>query len=72
MFRNSNGQRIRAGELEQMFFKHREQVQNARPDLISSSEEIDDQYGISRSFHRGSTSEADNQGQPPDVIDTNN
>jgi len=35
-------------------------------------EDISEEYGVSRSFRRGATSEAVNVGVPPDVIDANN
>jgi hypothetical protein len=34
-------------------------------------EDISEEYGVSRSFRRGATSEAVNAGVPPDVIDAN-
>jgi hypothetical protein len=55
-----------------MFFDRLEQVQLNRPDLIPSNEDVVEDYGIYRSFRRGSTSEATNQGLPPEVIDANN
>ncbi len=71
-FHNATGHRIRAGDIEQIFFGCLEQVQSLRSDLISSSEEVEEEYGIYRSFRRDSTSEATNQGLPPDIINTNN
>ncbi len=72
LFRTPSGQRIRAGDFEQNFFDRLEQVQSSRPELIPPSDDIEEEYGIYRSFRRGSTSEATNQGLTPDVIDANN
>lgn len=72
LFRTPLGQRKKAGDFEQSLFDRLEQVQVSRPDLISPSEDIEDEYGIYRSFRRGSTSEATNQGLSPDAIDANN
>jgi hypothetical protein len=58
--------------MEPKLFDRLEQVQDAKPDLIPSNEEIVEECGIYRSFRRGSTSEAVNQGLPPEVIDLNN
>jgi hypothetical protein len=49
-FRNATGHRMRAGDIEQIFFDCLEQVQSLRSDLISSSEEVEEEYGIYRSF----------------------
>lgn len=72
MFRNRFNQRIKAGDLEPKFLERLEQVQETRPDLIASHVDIADEYGIYRSFRRGSTSTAVNQGLSKDIIDTNN
>jgi hypothetical protein len=72
LFRTSLGQRIKAGDFDQTFFDRLEQVQTTRPDFIPSSEDTEEEFDIYRSFRRGSTSEATNQGLPPDVIDANN
>jgi hypothetical protein len=71
-FRNSRGLKIKAGDMEPVFFDRLEQVQASRPDLIPTSDDVVEDYGIYRSFRRGSTSEATNQGLPPEVIDANN
>jgi hypothetical protein len=72
LFRNSQGQRIKASDVEPTFFDRLEQVQEMRPDLICDSDAVSDEYGIYRSFQQGSTSEATNQGLPPEVINLNN
>jgi hypothetical protein len=72
LFRNSQGQRIKARDMEPRFFDRLEQIQSNRPDLIPPTDDVVEEYGIYRSFRRGSTSEATNQGIPPEVIDMNN
>jgi hypothetical protein len=72
LFRDHVGARIKASSLEPVFIDRLERVQSSRPDLIPPSEDVVDEYGIYRSFRRGSTSEATNQGLPPEVIDLNN
>jgi hypothetical protein len=58
--------------MEPKFFERLEQVQEIRPDLISENIDIADDYGIHRSFRRGSTSVTVNQGLNKDIIDANN
>jgi hypothetical protein len=72
LFRNRSGSKVKALDFEPMFIDRLEQVQATRPDLIPSSDDVVEDYGIYRSFRRGSTSEATNQGLPPEVIDANN
>jgi hypothetical protein len=72
LFRNFLGQRIKASDMETPFFDRLEQVQELRPDLIPATDDVSKEYGIYRSFRRGSTSDATNQGLPPEVIDMNN
>ena len=72
MFRNSSGQRARAGEFEDKFFERLEFIKLKKPHLMSSMEEVSEEYGVHRSFRRGATSEAVNEGVPPEVIDANN
>ena len=72
MFRTENGQPIRAGVMEPSLFLRLEQVQLLRPDLISDQVDIAEVYGVSRSFRRGSTTEAGNRGVPANIIEINN
>ncbi len=59
-------------DFEPRFFDHLEQVQISRPELIPPTDDVSEEYGIYRSFRRGSPSEATNKGLPPEVIDANN
>jgi hypothetical protein len=58
--------------MEPKFFDRLEQVQDAKPDLIHHNKEVVEEYDIYRSFRHGSTSEAVNQGLPPEVINLSN
>ncbi len=49
-----------------------QQVQARRPDLMSSDVSVFEQVGISRSFRRGATTEARNQGVSEGDIDAMN
>ncbi len=71
-FRDSNGLRLRACHFEPRFFGRLEMVKTIRPHLLASIDNIEDEFGVSRSFRRGATSEAVNQGAKPDVLDANN
>ena len=58
--------------MEQKFFDHLEHIESEHPDLIPSTDDVVEEYGIYRSFRRASTSEATKKGIPPELIDTNN
>ena len=47
-------------------------VQRFLPELIRESVDVHDEYGLSRSFRRGSNSEAVNRGVDEATIDRNN
>jgi hypothetical protein len=64
--------RLKASNFEQRFFDRLEAVKVMHPHLLSSVDNIDEEFGVSRSFRRGATSEAVNQGAKPDVLDANN
>jgi hypothetical protein len=48
-----------------------ELIKNSRLDLIAPDLEVVEEYGVSRSFRQGGTSEATNNGVPPLVIELN-
>ena len=58
--------------MEANFWDRLERIQISKPHLLSDQIEVTEEYGVSRSFRRGSTSEAINRGVPPDVIEINN
>jgi hypothetical protein len=62
MFRNPDGTKIRNGSMNQKFHYRLEAVQASKPLLISR---------VSRSFRRGGTSTATNNGAPPLVSELN-
>jgi len=72
LFRNKMGLKIRAIDFEPQFFDRLESIQSLRPDLIPPTDNVSEEYGIYRSFRRGSTSAATNNGLPPEVIEANN
>jgi hypothetical protein len=66
------GGKLKASAFEPQFFKRLQAVQDSRPDLIGGGVNIEEQYGVSRSFRRGATSRAADMGLPPSVVDANN
>ncbi len=72
LFQDSNGQPMHASAMEESFFNRLEQIQINRPDLIPQEITVSEEYGISRSFRRGATSEAVNRKVKPSVIKSNN
>jgi len=71
-FRDDKGSKVQASFFEHKFFDRLEQVRSVKPHLLASVEDIEEEFGVSRSFRRGATSAAVNNGLPPDVIDANN
>lgn len=49
-FRNSHGQRIKASDLESAFLDRLDRVKALQPDLISVSDDVSEEYGVSRPF----------------------
>ena len=72
LFRSVNGNPIRFGEMEPKFIERLEEVQAARPDILSDQINVEEEFGVSRSFRRGSTTEAGNRGVSPEIIEDNN
>jgi hypothetical protein len=72
MFRNGAGQRIKASEMEPKFFERLNVILEEKPHLMPGIEEVEETYGISRSFRRGATSRASDLGLPKEVTDANN
>jgi hypothetical protein len=62
---------MRAKEMEEKFYERLESVKIKRADLIEANLEVSEEYGVSRSFRRGGTSEATNKGAPPGVVELN-
>jgi hypothetical protein len=71
MFRNADGTKLRIKTMEPKFHERLYKIKKARPDLIDPELEVLEEYGVSRSFRRGGTSEATNQSAPPQVVELN-
>jgi hypothetical protein len=73
LFRDlETGGKMKANYFEPRFFQRLGIIQSTRPDLIGAGVDIEDQYGVSRSFRRGATSRAADMLLPPDVTNANN
>ncbi len=71
LFRGPDGSRLPMSHFEPLFFDRLDQVKLIRPDLIPPQTDVSQEYGISRSFTRGATSEVTNKGVPNEVIEIN-
>jgi len=75
VWRSSAGHRARISDWEGPVLDRIKDIQNRRPDLIDSNLDIYDEYGLSRSFRRGSNTHVRNVLGPRDgqlVVDFNN
>ena len=61
-FTNKKGGTIRAKDLEVDILDRITKIQQEYPDLICPGFDVHKEYGLSRSFRRGSNSEAQNRG----------
>ena len=66
------GGRLKQRSFEPGFFRRLSQVQDSRPDLLGAGVDIEDQYGISRSFRRGATSRAADLALSDKIVNANN
>ena len=71
-FTNSKGGMMRSKDLEVDILDRIARIQQDHPDLIRSGLDVHEEYGLSRSFRRGSNSEAQNRGVDDGDIDRNN
>jgi len=71
-FSNRRGQPLDTRWLELELMDRLHIIQGERPDLIASDVNVHEDYGISRSFRRGATTEARNRGVQPNDIDVMN
>jgi len=71
LFSSTQGDRLPASYFEPRFLDRLEQVKFAYPELIPPHTNPSAEYGVSRSFRRGATSEVTNQGIPSEVIEAN-
>ena len=72
LFRNSQGDRARTSTFEDVVIEKLITIQQQHPHLIPDSVDLTDEFGMSRSFRRGSTTHAKNLGVSDAVIDLNN
>jgi hypothetical protein len=68
---NPDGTKLKPKVMEPKFHERLELVKMRRSDLIADEVEISEEYGVSRSFRRGGTSEATNKGAPDHVVELN-
>lgn len=72
VFADNDGYAEKQKVYEDILFEYLEKIQLERTDLIEASASVREEFGISRSFRRGSTSHAENQGVSEPDIDTAN
>jgi hypothetical protein len=63
---------LKSIDFEPRFFDRLEMVKATHPHLLPSFDNVEDEFAMSRSFRRGATSEAVNQGAKSDILDANN
>jgi len=61
VFQNADGSKMRASQLEQKIFERLDWVKDCCPLLMTKSVEVEEEYGISRSFRCEATSEVMNK-----------
>lgn len=72
LFRDTKGFPMRARDMEDGFLERLERIQVTKPHLLSEQVNVSEEYGVSRSFRRGVTSEAINRGVTPEQIEADN
>ena len=72
LFVDGKEKRLKLRNLEPFILDRVARVQSSFPDLIRESVDVHEEYGLSRSFRRGSNSEALNRGVDEATIDRNN
>lgn len=72
LFRNDKGSPMSISELDVHFHSVLLEVQRRFPNAIPDSINVFDEYSVFRSLRRGATSEAQNVGIAPNVIESNN
>jgi hypothetical protein len=69
VFSDKKGKQAKASTLEPSFFDQLNWVRLRYLDLFPPNVNVKDDYGIPRPGRRGSSTEAANQGVPPDIIE---
>ena len=72
LFRNSSNEPAKMSQFEEEFHARLRRIQLERGSLIPDSVDVEEEYGLKRSFRRGSNTHAGNQGVNADVVDKNN
>jgi hypothetical protein len=72
VFRNKVGERAKAADYEWDILCELEHIQQESPDIVGVHVNVFDEFGVSRSFRRGSDAHAINQGVDPVDIERNN
>ena len=72
VFRTAKGKKVGTGAYASDILGELENIQRERPDLIPPSVEVTNDYGMQRSFRRGSNSEARSHGCLKEDVDLNN
>ena len=67
-FSDINGDVVSSSVYENIILETLKSIQDSRPDLIGPELDVFESYGISRSFRRGATTQAQEQGVPLDAI----
>lgn len=71
MFQNPDGTKAKGRFMEEKFHGRLKKIQDLRRDLITEGTDVTKDYGTSRSFWRGGTSVATNNGAPPQDVELN-
>ena len=72
LFRNDKGLAMSVAELDIHFHSVLLEVQRRFPKAVPDSVNVQEEYSVFRSLRRGATSEAQNVGMDPNVIESNN
>ncbi len=68
IFWSPDGTNMKSKNMEPRFFERLVKLQSMRSDLIEQKLDVMKEYGVPRTFRRGGTSKATNQGAPPQAI----
>jgi len=71
MFRNADGTKGKIKMYESKFHDRLLEIQRNQPSLLAMDVDVIEEYRLSRSFRRGGTSEATNEGAKPNVLELN-
>jgi hypothetical protein len=72
VFRDNKGDKAKARMYEYEILSRLERVQHSNPDIIPLTVNVHDEFGVSRSFRRGSNTQAREQGVSEAEVNLNN